>query len=45
MVNPSLPFLGATPDGKVFDQTEIEPFGLLEIKAPFTIHLEKQQFS
>ena len=36
VVNPSLPFLGASPDGKVFDPTEVEPFGLLEIKAPFT---------
>lgn len=36
VVNPSLPFLGASPHGKVFDPTEIEPFGLLEIKAPFT---------
>lgn len=35
VVNPTLPFLGATPDGKVFDPTEKEPFGLLEIKCPF----------
>ena len=36
VVNPSLPFLGASPDGKVFDPTERDPFGLLEIKAPYT---------
>jgi len=36
VVDPSLPFLGASPDGKVFDPTEVEAFGLLEIKAPFT---------
>jgi len=28
----SLPFLGASPDGKVFYPTEVEPFGLLEKK-------------
>ena len=35
VINPSLPYLGASPDGKVFDPTDKEPFGLLEIKAPF----------
>ena len=35
VVNTSLPFLGASPGGKVFDLSEKEPFGLLEIKAPF----------
>ena len=32
VVNPTLPFPGATPDGKVFDPTEKQPFRLLEIK-------------
>ena len=36
MVNPSHPYLGATPDGKVFDPTSASPFGLLEIKSPYT---------
>lgn len=35
VINPSLPYLGASPDGKVFDPTDNEPFGLREIKAPF----------
>ena len=35
VINPSLPYLGASPDGKVFDPTDKEPFGLLEIKARF----------
>lgn len=36
VVNPSHPYLGATPDGKVFDPTSASPFGLLETKYPFT---------
>ena len=36
VINPCLPFLGASPDGKVFDPTDRDPFGLLEIKAPYT---------
>ena len=36
IVNSSLPFLGVSPDGKVFDPTERVPLGLLEIKAPYT---------
>lgn len=35
VVNPGLPFLGASPDGKVLDKSERDPFGLLEIKCPF----------
>ena len=35
VVNPSHPFLGASPDGKVFDPSERNPFGLIEIKVPF----------
>ena len=34
------PFLGATPDGGVYDPTNVQhPFGLLEVKCPF-IHKE-----
>ena len=35
VINPSLPCLDASHDEKVFDPTDKEPFGLLEIKAPF----------
>ena len=36
VVNPSHPYLGASPDGKVFDPSSTSPFGLLEIKCPYT---------
>ena len=36
VVQPTIPYLGATPDGKVFDPTCVSKFGLLEIKLPFT---------
>ena len=36
VVNPSFPYLGASPDGKVYDPTEKDPFGLLEMKNPYT---------
>ena len=35
VVNPSFPYLGASPDGKVYDPTEKDPFGLLELKNPY----------
>ena len=35
-VYPSFPYLGATPDGKVFDPSSAETFSLLEIKCPFS---------
>ena len=35
VINPSIPFLGASPDYKVYDPSEpISPYGLLEIKCP-----------
>ena len=34
VVNPSFPYLGASPDGKVYDPTEKDPFG-------FGLHMEK----
>ena len=37
VVNPTHPYLGATPDCKVFDPTSDRPFGLLEIKCPYTL--------
>ena len=31
------PFLGATPDGTVYDPTNLEqPFGFLEVKCPYS---------
>ena len=35
VVNPSHPYLGATPDGKVFDPMSASPFGLLKIKCTY----------
>ena len=35
IVNPSYPFLGCSPDGKVIDETEDSPYGILEIKCPY----------
>ncbi|XP_046874101.1 uncharacterized protein LOC124466343 [Hypomesus transpacificus] len=34
VVNPNAPHLGASPDGRVIDQSEDSPYGLLEIKCP-----------
>ena len=35
IVNPTFPYLGASPDGKVVDKSVDEPYGLLEMKCPF----------
>ena len=35
-VHPSFPYLGASPDGKVFDPSTDSKYGLLEIKCPFS---------
>ena len=35
LIQPNLPWLGASPDGKVLDQHEIPSEGLLEIKCPY----------
>ena len=43
VVNPSFPCLGASPDGKVYDPTKKDPFGLLEIKKNLT-HREITQW-
>lgn len=36
VVNPSMPFLGCSPDGKLHDPDEDPEFGLLEIKCPIS---------
>ena len=40
VVNPSFPYLGASPDEKVYDLTEKDPFGLLEISKKILTHGE-----
>ncbi|KAL7859962.1 hypothetical protein SRHO_G00151090 [Serrasalmus rhombeus] len=34
IIHPDAPWLGASPDGVVFDPTEYPQFGLVEIKCP-----------
>ena len=36
LIQPNLPWLGASPDGKVLDQHEVPSQGLLEIKCPYS---------
>ena len=36
LIQPSLPWLGASPDGKVLDQNEVPSQGLLEIRKSST---------
>ncbi|XP_071959888.1 uncharacterized protein [Antedon mediterranea] len=36
VINPDLPHLGATPDGKVYDPSSNPCYGLVEIKCPLT---------
>ena len=36
IVNPSVPHLGSSPDRRVYDPTEVSPWGLLELKC--TMH-------
>ena len=36
LIQPNLPWLGASPDGKVLDQHKIPSQGLLEIKCPYS---------
>ena len=35
-INPSVPPLGSSPDRRVYDPTEVSPWGLLELKC--TMH-------
>ena len=41
VINPSFPYFGASPDGKVYDPTEKDPFGLMEIKNPYYIDINE----
>ncbi|KAK6184404.1 hypothetical protein SNE40_006885 [Patella caerulea] len=34
-ISSTYPYLGASPDGKIFDPTAADPYGLLEIKCPY----------
>ena len=37
-INTDFPFLGATPDGSVYDPYEPEqPFGFLKVKCPYSV--------
>lgn len=37
-INTDFPFLGATPDGSVYDPNELEqPYGYLEVKCPYSV--------
>ena len=41
LVSETHPFLGATPDGTVYDPSNLEqPFGFLEVKCPY-LHRER----
>ena len=34
VIHPEMPWLGASPDGLVYDPSATPPFGLVEIKFP-----------
>ena len=37
IINPSFPFLGASPDGAVYDPSnQDQPFGFVEVKCPYS---------
>ncbi len=36
MISEEHPFLGASPDAAVYDPSHIEPFGLAEVKCPYS---------
>ena len=37
-INTEFPFLGATPDGSVYDPNEVEqPYGYVEVKCPYSV--------
>ena len=44
VINPSIPHLGCSPDRRVYDPTESQPWGLLEIKCSMADHLSNLQY-
>ena len=36
VIQPNIPWLGASPDGKVIDNFNVPSRGLIEVKCPFT---------
>ena len=36
LINKKFPFLGASPDGAVYDPSSDQPFGFVEVKCPFS---------
>ena len=46
MVSTKYPFLGATPDGAVYDPSSPDqPYGFLEVKCPYSQRDKSMQFS
>lgn len=39
VIHPDAPYLGASPDAKVYDPTEDPPFGIAEVKCPNVDHI------
>lgn len=37
LVNPEAPWLGASPDGSIYDPAEVNSRGILEIKCPYSL--------
>lgn len=44
VTNPSVPYLGCSPDRRVFDDTENPPWGLLEIKCSMSDRLNNVKY-
>ena len=39
LINKEYPFLGASPDGAVYDLSSDQPFGFLEVKCPYSYRI------
>jgi len=44
VINPSVPHLGCSPDRRVYDEDEVEKWGLLEIKCSMAEHLSNLKY-
>ena len=44
VINPSCPHLAASPDRRVYDPSETDPWGLLEIKCPITDSISQLKY-